>query len=471
MADVRRRAPLPLRLYRFAVEHGARWPLGTVRAANAAGRPRVGYYVWRFPQLTDTYVHREVGALRQSGLDVEVFADDRDADEILDAEARSFVADTHYLLPLDGERSRSYRQRALHRDRLGALNAFAYTALHRYGAHKRPREDLRIFRHALALAGNVLECGITHLHSPWANLSAFIALLAARMAGVPYSVQARASTDLYRARSRSALAEIFAHAKFIVTSSEFNRAFIETTVPDLSVPIAVVYEGVDPARFVPRPTRATPGDPLRILSVGRLIEEKGFEFLLRALAVLRERGCAFRCVIVGGAQPAAPDGSHPALADLCHRLGLDDAVRFAGALPFDRVLREYAQADVFALPSVVARGGGRDVTPNVLIEAMAMQLPVVATKMTAIGEIVEDRRSGILVPPRNPPALAQALLELAGNAALAQELGANGRRRVEERFDIRKNARHYLDLFIGAGSAPPAGYEPVPGFPPRRASM
>jgi glycosyltransferase involved in cell wall biosynthesis len=460
MADVHRRAPLPLRVYRFAVEHGARWPLGTVRAGNAAARPRVGYYVWRFPQLTDTYVHREVGALRQAGLDVEVFADDRDGDEVLDAEARSFVADTHYLLPLDGERSRSYRQRALHRDRLGALNAFAYTAVHRYGAHKRPREDLRIFRHALALAGNVLECGITHLHSPWANLSAFIVLLAARMAGVPYSVQARASTDLYSTRSRSALAEIFAHAKFIVTSSEFNRAFIERTVPERrSVPIAVVYEGVDPARFVPRPTRVTPDGPLRILSVGRLIEEKGFEFLLRALAVLRERGCAFRCVIVGGAQTAASDGSSRALAELCQRLGLDDAVRFAGALPFDRVLQEYAQADVFALPSVMARGGGRDVTPNVLIEAMAMQLPVIATKMTAIGEIVVDRKTGILVPPRNPPALAQALLELAGNAALAQELGANGRRRVEERFDIRKNARRYLDLFLGAGS------------PPRRASM
>ena len=469
MDDVHRRAPLPLRLYRFAVEHGGRWPLGRVRSANAAGRPRVGYYVWRFPALTDTYIQREVGALRQAGLDVEVFADDRDGDELLDAEARGFVADTHYLLPLDGARLRSFRRRALQRDRLGALNALAYTALHRYGVHKRPREDLRIFRHALALAGQVLECGITHLHSPWANLSAFIALLAARMAGVPFSVQARASTDLYRTQSRSALGEIFAHATFIVTSSEFNRAFIERTLPErLSVPIEVVYEGLDPARFVPRPTRATPGGPLRILSVGRLIEEKGFEFLLRALALMREGGCAFRCVIVGG--PEGSDGYAGSLMELCHRLGLDDTVFFTGALPFDRVLQEYSRADLFTLPSVVARSGGRDVTPNVLVEAMAMQLPVVATKMTAIGEIVDDRVSGILVPPRNPAALAQALLALAGDAALAKTLGANGRRRVEERFDVRKNARRYLALFAGARSPSPAGYEPAPGSPPRRAS-
>src|SRR4030095_11688328 len=110
---------------------------------------------------------------------------------------------------------------------LGALNAFVYTALHRYAAHKDRREDLRIFQHAVDLAGYVLDRGITHLHSPWANLCAFIALLAARMAGVPYSVQARASADLYRHRARWGLTEKLAQAEFIVTNSAFNRAFIE----------------------------------------------------------------------------------------------------------------------------------------------------------------------------------------------------------------------------------------------------
>ncbi len=104
------------------------------------------------------------------------------------------------------------------------------------------------------------------------------------------------------------------------------------------------------------------------------------------------------------------------------------------------------------MPCVVAGDGARDVTPNALIEAMAMKLAVIATKMTAIPEIVEDRVSGILVPPRNPQALAQALLELADDQALAEGLGVNARRRVEERFDIRKNARRYLALFTGSGA-------------------
>jgi colanic acid/amylovoran biosynthesis glycosyltransferase len=445
---VKSRAPLPMRLYGLAVDRAAWWSLGPARAMAPSDRPRVGYYLWRFPSLTGTYIYREVGALRQTGLDVEVFADLRERDELLDAEARAFAADTHYLLPLDLARLRRYRRRVLRREPLAALNCFAYVALHRYSAHKSPREDLRVFRQALYLAGLVLERGITHIHSPWANPSAFIALLAARMAGVPYSVQARASADLYRRGSLWGLAERFAQAKFIVTSSEFNRAFIERAMAHRrSVPVHVVYEGLDLSRFVPAPKRASASDPLRVLSVGRLSEEKGFEHLLQALAIARERGRAFQCVIVGGADGTLSAGYDRALAELCRRLKLEDIVRFAGALPFDRVLQEYARADVFAMSSVLARDGGRDVTPNALIEAMAMQLAVVATKMTAIPEIVEDRVSGILVPPRNPQALAHALLELADDRALVEALGMNARKRVEQRFDVQKNACRYLELF------------------------
>ena len=398
-----------------------------------SGHVRVGYYIWRFPDLTGTYIQREVGALRQAGLDLEVLADLRERDALLDADARALVSGTHYLLPIDAERLRAYRQRLLRDDPPNAAP-----------------QDLRLIDHAVYLAGHVRERGITHLHSPWAHLAGFIASLAARLAGVPYSVQARASTDLYRNGSRVGLAEILAQAKFIVTGSAFNRSFIEQVAPQcMPLPIEVIYEGLDPTRFAPGRRRQAASDPLRILSVGRLSEEKGFEHLLHALAALRACGRRFRCVIVGGVGPGSSDRYARALADLCRRLELDDDVCFAGALPFDCVLEEYARADVFAMSSVVASDGGRDVTPNVLIEAMATQLAVVAPKMTAIPEIVEDRASGILVPPRNPAALAQAVCELADDPALAHRLGQNARRRVEERFDVRKNVRRYLELFTG----------------------
>lgn len=416
-------------------------------SAQTGGHTRVGYYLWRFPSLTGSYIHREVGALRHAGLDIEVFADMRAADDLLDADARAFINGTHYLLPIDPARLRSFRRRVRSRDPRAVSNAFAYTALHRYAALKSRREDARIFRHALYLAGYLLERNITHLHSPWANLSAFIALLAARMAGVSYSVQARASADLYRDHSRWALDEKLSQARFVITNSEFNRAFIARTVSAArTVPVHVIYEGLDLARFAP-PTHAAPRDPIRILSVGRLAEEKGHEYLLQALVLMRDRGRSFQCVIVGGAdKPSAADYERR-LRELRRTLQLEDSVRLAGALPFDQVLEEYARADLFALPSIVAADGGRDVTPNALIEAMAMRLPVVATSITGIPEIVEHRGSGILIPPRNAEALAQALLEIADSPQLAEHLGRNARRRVGQRFDIHQNVRRYVDLF------------------------
>ena len=230
MHSVAPRASLPLRLYRFAVEHGARWPLGgTARPAPAAGPPRVGYHLWRFPSLTGTYIHREVGALRQAGLDVEVFADIAERD----ASARRRGARLRRRARTICCRSTRSGCARIDGACCGATrwlrcNAFAYTALHRYGAAQEsaPRTCASFATRSTSPV-TLLEHGITHLHSPWANLSAFVALLAARMAGVPYSVQARASTDLYRNRARWGLAERFAHAKFIVTNSEFNRAFIE----------------------------------------------------------------------------------------------------------------------------------------------------------------------------------------------------------------------------------------------------
>jgi glycosyltransferase involved in cell wall biosynthesis len=186
---------------------------------------------------------------------------------------------------------------------------------------------------------------------------------------------------------------------------------------------------------------------VRILSVGRLIEEKGFIYLLRALKLLQDRGCTFRCEIVGAPDESSASGYYAELQALWRRLGLEPVVTFVGALPFNGVLEKYADADMFVLPSVTAASGGRDVTPNALIEAMAMGLPVVSTRMSGIPEIVEHGVSGLLVPPRNDRALAHALEGLIADPCLRRRLGQNARRRVEVRFDIRKNILPLGELF------------------------
>jgi glycosyltransferase involved in cell wall biosynthesis len=152
------------------------------------------------------------------------------------------------------------------------------------------------------------------------------------------------------------------------------------------------------------------------------------------------------CAIVGG-RVANEVNYYIKLRKLQRALGLESAVRFLGAQPFDRVLQHYAEADVFVLPAVTASDGRRDVTPNVLIEAMAMQLAVVSTTSGAIPEIIEDGVSGILVPPGDVAALAAAMARLADDVRLRAELGKNARKRVEQRFDVKRNIGKYVALF------------------------
>jgi glycosyltransferase involved in cell wall biosynthesis len=277
-------------------------------------------------------------------------------------------------------------------------------------------------------------------------------MLAARLAGIRYTVQARAS-DIHRHRSVFGRRERLMGAALVVTNTRYNEAFLRAVLPAHGAPpLRVIYNGIDLSRFHPAPRRHDAHAGHRILCVGRLVEPKGLEYLLRACTLLRDRGVAFECEIVGG-RIAHDINYYLHIKRLWRALGLESVVHFVGALPFEQVLTRHAAADVFVFPAVMAPDGRREVTPNVLIEAMAMQLPVVATTIGAIPEIVEDGVSGLLVPPRDEYALADAISRLLHDPALRETLGANARRRIEERFDIRRNIRAYVELFGGPASA------------------
>jgi glycosyltransferase involved in cell wall biosynthesis len=184
-----------------------------------------------------------------------------------------------------------------------------------------------------------------------------------------------------------------------------------------------------------------------VLSVGRLVEQKGFVVLFRACKILKDEGLRFSCRIVGGSV-ASSMNYYVELKRIRHELGLEAEVELLGARPFTETVGELQEADIFVLPSVIAENGRRDVTPNVILEAMAMQLPVVSTTVAGIPELVEDGVTGLLVPPGDETALAAAILRLAGDPSLRESLGRNGRRAVEERFDIRKNVLGLKEVFV-----------------------
>jgi colanic acid/amylovoran biosynthesis glycosyltransferase len=458
-------APLSAILYRTAINRLSWWPLSWSWLGRARGRDatatapeHLAYYVQSFPILSETFIQREIAALRRAGLTVDVVARRARDEAYLDDDARRLKETTHYLDPMDPERLAAYKRRFFARRPLAMLNVFLYFVLRRHSAEKSYANDQLLFNRAVYLAGVLEEKGVTRVHSPWAFGPAMTALAAARLLQIRYTVQARAS-DIHRRTSAVGLHEKLVHAECVITNAHYNESVIRSLLPPGSDgKIRTIYEGIDLRRFQPRDRGRERPSVARILSVARLVEPKGLEYLIAACRILRDAGHAVHCEVIGG-RASSEMNYYLKLQKLRRSLGVEAEVTFLGAQPFDRVLEKYREVDVFVLPAVQASDGRRDVTPNALIEAMAMKLPVVSTRSGAISEIVDDGVSGLLVPPRDEAALAQAIMRLLDDAALRQQLGDAARKRVEERFDINKNVAAYVTLF---GGAPPRAACPAP---------
>jgi glycosyltransferase involved in cell wall biosynthesis len=408
--------------------------------------PRVAYFIWHFPVLSQTFVRREIEALRKHGLSIEVFAEAAEDIELLGESEKLLLTTTRYLLPIDEDRLARYR-RELHRERaLVYWHVYAFIMSRRYGLTKKLGRDRSLFEQAVYLAGAFRELGITRVHSPWGDRAGFAAMLAARLLGLPFSLQVRAH-DLHDPNYHPALRLMLPAADFIITNTQYNRPFIQALMPNGGPDIHTIYNGIDLTQFVPPDRAARAPGPTRILCVARLVEQKGLTFLLDACALMRERNIPFTCEIIGGTEEPLYSEYWKSLQEKHRHLELQDTVFFRGARPFAAIMEAYRDADIFALPCVVAQDGRRDITPNAVIEAMAMKLPVVSTPVTGVSEIVEHGTSGLLVPPGDAVALADGIERLIRNPELAHLLGEGARRRIECRFDAERNVTARLGLF------------------------
>ncbi len=306
------------------------------------------------------------------------------------------------------------------------------------------RKEGRRFLIAGYLGKRFLESGIDHVHAHFANDPAAVARFICLLTDIPYSFTAHAK-DIYLSDA-SDLSDKIHEARFVVTCTKYNRRYLRNVARN-GTPIHTIYHGLDAATFLRDETgegaarrAAIPNGPPLILSVGRLVAKKGFDVLIAACHLLRYWGVAMRCEIVG-------EGPlHGKLEQQIARLGLQTSVELLPFLPHRPLVAKYRQARLFALPCRIAEDGDRDGIPNVLVEAMATGLPVVATRVSGISEIVEPRENGILVPPENPWALAEALRDILLRPEAYRHLATNGRETVRRRFDLTENVAHLRDL-------------------------
>jgi glycosyltransferase involved in cell wall biosynthesis len=228
-----------------------------------------------------------------------------------------------------------------------------------------------------------------------------------------------------------------------VTCTAANYRHLTQVCPEYQH-LHVVYHGLDTEYFAPLAPAATEGLPL-LLSVGRFVEKKGFDFLLEACGKLKAAGVRFRCLLVG------PQGNYSErILRMIDSLHLADVVTTQNAVTQEDLRSIYQRATLFVLPCLLLDNGDRDGIPNVLAEAMAMGIPVVSTAISGIPELIDDGVDGLLVPARNSEALASATRRLLDSPELRHRLSAAGRRKVCQHFDSRQTTSRLKELFVAA---------------------
>jgi glycosyltransferase involved in cell wall biosynthesis len=306
-------------------------------------------------------------------------------------------------------------------------------------------------RNALYFADHFKRRGVDHVHVHFANRAAHTAMFLKEVSGIPFSVTAHGQDFMKDLGNDDLLREICAAAEFVAAETDYSRDLLRQRCPDSAGKIHRVYNGMDLTRFpAPNEEAAGPAGPSRsgiapypvhIISIGRLVAFKGFEYLIDACADLARRGLEFSCEIIG-------DG--PLRGDLEARIGrlkLSDRVHLLGSLLQGAVLEKLRAADIFALASVPDKQGASDVFPTVIIEAMAAARPVVSTRLAGIPESVVHGDTGLLVPPEDTMALAEALSRLIEDAKLRLHYGRAGRARIEQHFRIERTVVPLINLF------------------------
>jgi glycosyltransferase involved in cell wall biosynthesis len=269
-----------------------------------------------------------------------------------------------------------------------------------------------------------------------------VALFASALSGLPFSFTAHAK-DIYIS-DPAQLREKAQFARFVVTCTDRNRQYLAELAP-ATTPIHCIYHGINVEFFTGTANQRQPRPPFRILTVARLVEKKGLPTVFRALRLLLDQGHPIRYCLIGDGEDRRPT------LELLDRLGIRRVTQWLGTQPHEVVLEEYRKADLFVLGCQVARDGDRDGLPNVFLESMAMGVPVVATKVWAIPELVEDGRSGLLVPPEEPQAMAAAMVQLLTDMSLRRRLITGAHDRVRNEFDNRRLIGKLGALFEGAG--------------------
>jgi colanic acid/amylovoran biosynthesis glycosyltransferase len=388
-----------------------------------AGTNRLGYLFERFPSFTQTFCAREIAELYRQGVTPPVFSIRRPKDDppqgiLLDHIPVFYVPNTNSL-------------------EFKLKTRLISSRLTKLWSGSGDLRDKGRFREAVYLGPKLRKAGVSHLHVHFAGLASRTAWWIKRLFGITYSFTGHAN-DIFcpKPDQRTTLKDLVEGASFVVTVSDYSARMLRHDFP--SAKIFRVYNGLDLSLF----RRAMPtAEPLKMISVGRFIEKKGFPFLIEACAQLRAQEIPFTCEIVGD----GPDREQ--LAQQIRSLNLEPRVHLLGPKAQPEIIQLLARSSLFVFPAIRDRSGDTDNLPTVLIEAMASGLPIVATNIAGIPEIVRHGENGLLVPEKNSGELGIAIQKLQARPEQLQAYGTTSVSLAEKHFSLSNTVNQLVQIF------------------------
>jgi len=397
---------------------------------------KIAYILSQFPETHETFILREIIELEKNDIDLTLFSLKKCRDKIIHPQAQKFLLRTHY--------SSLFTTKTLFSVLYYIWNypiRFIELCIHlikyNYVSFEYLIKSFAILPISLHYARLIHSRGVQHIHAHWATIPTTSAIIISKILGIPFSFTAHA-WDIFL--KNPMLKEKVRLAEFVVTCTGYNKEYLDSLLHyHHDEKIIKNYHGID-FDTVPKVHKNTQEN--LIFSIGRLCEQKGFPYLIEAIAILKKWGHSFICKIVGEGP------GRKALTEQIAELGLQAEVELCGIKPHSFIFDLFNQARMFVLPCVISRNGDRDGIPNVMIEALAMYTPVISTNVSGIPEIIKDGDTGITVEPRNSEKLAKAILYLYEHPELYRIITDNGRKLVEKEFDVKKNVKELVTIFF-----------------------
>ena len=409
---------------------------------NSPHQPFLGMILKGYPRISETFISNEILLLEKLGFPIHLFSMRRPREDFTHQSVNQIQAAVDYLpetllKPLP---RLLYRNGLLAAQRPGVYARALKIAFQRFLRTRKSATLKHLFQAGYLVQRLMPDRRIVHLHAHFAHSPASVAMFASILSGRPFSFTAHAK-DIYTSDPRQ-LKEKAAMAKFVVTCTEYNRRYLMALCDGKPGEIHRIYHGIDTELFSFSPDGLPKAEtPYRILTVARLIAKKGLPTVYRALRALKDQGIIFKHTLIGDGE------DREKILSIIKDLGLTAHARWLGTQPHEVVRDYYKKAHLFVVGSEVAPNGDRDGIPNVLFESMAMGVPLVATNVSAIPELVETEKTGLLVDPGSPEKMAEAMLRLLTDVDLRTRIIPAAHKRVVRDFDNKPLIRDLAAVY------------------------